>query len=62
MVGDQFLRKAGLGIRWLKTVGFSSSAHRAGRHLEVLALGLPPGQPAVGFYFAIGRVIAQART
>ncbi len=40
--------------------GFVSSCQRTGGHLEALAHGLLPGQRAVGFFFVIGRVIAQA--
>jgi len=61
MVGDQSLRKAREGWRdRVINAGFVSSCERAGGQLEAQALGLLPGQPAVGFWLVIGRVISQA--
>ena len=55
MVGDQSLRKAGWGILCFKTAWYCSSAQGQRGHLEAQALGHLPGQPAVGFFFVVGR-------
>jgi Transposase DDE domain len=61
MVGDQSLRKAVRGVvERIRGGCDGSGGQRAGRHREAQPIGLLPGSLAVGFFFVVRRVVAQA--